>query len=140
MSKRRQRRNSRGQITAKKQRNDQPVIRQEVSQQFSGPIPPPEILKQYNEVDAGAAGRIIAMAEQEARHRRSMEQSIISHEYKEAGTGQKFALFIGSLAIIAGSTISVMGAQWAGIVIGGGGVVSLVSIFVYGRKNHSAKE
>jgi uncharacterized membrane protein len=40
-----------------------------VSQQFSGPIPPPQILGDYDKVQPGFAERIIAMAEREQSHR-----------------------------------------------------------------------
>lgn len=74
------------------------------------------------------------MAEQETGHRRNMEQIIVSNEYREARMGQVCAVIVGSLAIIAGATISVLGAQLAGAAIGGGGVMGLVSVFVLGRK------
>ena len=39
---------------------------------FSGPLPPPELLKQYDEVVPGAADRIISMAEAEQAHEADM--------------------------------------------------------------------
>ena len=123
------------QPTPKQQKNHE-IIHQEVTQEFSGPIPPPKILEEYNKVAPDAADRIIAMAEQEACHRRSIEKSILSNEYNEARTGQKFALAIGVLAIVSASIISVLGTQWAGAIIGGGGVIGLVSVFIYGRRKH----
>lgn len=51
------------------------VVRRTVQTQFhQGPLPPPELLRQYDAVSAGAADRIIAMAEGEAAHRRDAEQ------------------------------------------------------------------
>lgn len=121
----------------KQQRSPQQQISQQVvhvTEQFSGPLPPPDVLDRYNQVTPDAANRIIAMAEQETGHRRDMERLIISNEYKEARMGQICAVFIGSLTIIAGSVISVFGAPLAGVVIGGCGVIGLVSVFVLGRK------
>jgi len=46
-----------------------------VSQSFEGPLPPPNILKQYDDVVSGAAERILVLAEQEAQHRRAQENS-----------------------------------------------------------------
>ena len=79
----------------------------QVTEQFSGPLPPPDMLERYNQVVPDAANRIIAMAEQETGHRRNMERLIISNEYQEAKMGQTCAVIIGSLAIISGATISV---------------------------------
>ena len=37
---------------------------------FAGPLPPPEILEQYNRLVPDAAERILTMAETQAAHRR----------------------------------------------------------------------
>lgn len=39
-----------------------------------GPLPHPEVLRQYDQLSPGAADRIITMAEGEAAHRRQMER------------------------------------------------------------------
>ena len=117
--------------------NQRPPLQVATREEFSGPIPPPSILEGYNQIIPGAAERIIAMAEQETSHRQDMEQTIVINEYREARRGQIFAVVIGSLAIISGAIISVQGAQWAGIAIGGGGVIGLVSVFILGRQGKS---
>src|SRR5690606_22269969 len=47
---------------------------------FTGPLPPPEILKSYDSIVDGAASRIIKMAEIQADHRRALEWK--SREYE----------------------------------------------------------
>jgi len=47
----------------------------EVSQSFSGPLPPPEILRKFDEVVPGAAERIIKMAEDQSIHRKELEKN-----------------------------------------------------------------
>ena len=54
--------------------------------------------------------------------------------------GQTCAVFIGSLAIIAGSVVSVLGAPWAGAAIGGCGVIGLVSVFILDRKGDRLRQ
>jgi uncharacterized membrane protein len=44
-----------------------------VSQQFQGPLPPPELLDQYDQVAPGAAKAIIEMAQKQAAHRQQLE-------------------------------------------------------------------
>lgn len=60
----------------------QQVARVEAS--FSGPLPPPAALEGYESTQPGAADRIIAMAEMQAKHRQEQEAKIIasniSHE------------------------------------------------------------
>lgn len=45
-------------------------------EQHSGPIPHPDIIKQYEEILPGAADRIISMAENQSSHRQAMEKSM----------------------------------------------------------------
>lgn len=47
---------------------------------FCGPLPPPEILQQYNEILPGAANRIITMAEEQSSHRRILESKVINSD------------------------------------------------------------
>ena len=121
------------------------------AEQFQGPIPPPSILNQYNDMLPGAADRIIAMAEKEAAHRHKMEEKALDAEIKglkaeaeDTKRGQFFGFFI-ALAIIAGSVYAgTNGAQWTGSLLGVGGIGSLVSVFIIGRqgakKNQSPNE
>ena len=53
------------------QQTSQQVV--QVTEQFSGPLPPPDVLERYNQVVPDAANRIIAMAEQETGHRRNIQ-------------------------------------------------------------------
>lgn len=46
-------------------------------QSFQGPIPPPELLGQYNAIIPDAAERILAMAERENRHRHEQESQAL---------------------------------------------------------------
>ena len=40
-----------------------------VSEKFAGPIPPPPIMKRYEEILPGSANRILKMAENQSEHR-----------------------------------------------------------------------
>ena len=106
----------------------------EITQAFSGPLPPPEVLQKYNEISPGAADRIITMAENEAAHRHEIEQLIVRSEAREGRIGQIFALIIGVVTICTGGLTAVYGSPIAGGFIGTGGVIGLVSAFIWGRK------
>ena len=45
---------------------------------FTGPMPPPELLRQYDTVVLGAAERILVMAEKEAQHRQTQESQALN--------------------------------------------------------------
>ncbi len=138
------------QSTEKSQNNEiaQAYRKQQlVAANFQGPIPPPSILEGYENIVAGSAERIITLAESETHHRHAMEKKALDAEIesmqKEADDtkrGQIFGLLIGMSAILSGTVCAVAGAQLTGVVIGGGGLGSLVSAFIIGRKKSQQSE
>ncbi|MCF8024166.1 MAG: DUF2335 domain-containing protein [Desulfobacteraceae bacterium] len=103
------------------------------AQQFSGPIPHPDILRQYNEILPGAADRILAMAESESEHQKSMDKTAMEFKSRENRRGQYLAMATVIVAFSAATACAYMGAQTAAAVIGGTTVVGLVTVFVTGR-------
>ena len=55
--------------------------------EFSGPIPPPELLKGYNKVVQNGAERIISMTEKQSQHRMHLENYAIKEELKQSVSG-----------------------------------------------------
>jgi len=106
---------------------------------FSGPIPHPAILERYNQTVPGAAERIIVMAEQQAIHRRTLEKSVIDSDVKKSERGQLFAFVIAITGLILYGWLGLNGQELAAGLIGGGEVVSLAGLFIYGR-HQKAKE
>ena len=108
----------------------------QVKAEFSGPLPPPDVLEKYERVSPGAAERIIAMVETQNSHRHELEKSLVNNGCKQASKGQNCAVTLGALAIIFGAIAGVSGAQWTGSVIGGLVVVGLVSAFIRSRRGN----
>ncbi len=74
---------------------------------FEGPLPPPEMLGVYEAVSPGAAERIISMAEDQQRHRMSVEQDR-SETVLEIARSREHVALIGqytSLVVVAASAI-----------------------------------
>lgn len=113
--------------------------------QFTGPVPPPEILAEYENIQSGLAERILAMAEKEQIHRhKNQSKQIDAHinlstinlekSYQERRFGQICGLIIGVFAIGCGSYVAINDAEIVGGFIGASGVGGIVSVFVLGRK------
>ena len=60
----------------------------QVTEEFSGPLPPADELEKYEHVSPGASERIIAMAETESSRRHELKKTIVDNEHKEARMGQ----------------------------------------------------
>jgi uncharacterized membrane protein len=117
------------------------VVSRQIHTEFSGPLPHPAVLSEYEHIHQGFAERIVALAEEEAAHRRKLQEKALEGDLetqrqtaREIRLGQIFAFSIGVIVILSGAYTATHGAELAGGLIGTGGVVALVSVFIYGRK------
>ncbi|MBM4027710.1 MAG: DUF2335 domain-containing protein [Planctomycetes bacterium] len=104
------------------------VIRQEFL--FSGPLPPPQILAQYDATVPNGAERIMAMAEKQSEHRRRLEAKVIDTDARNSLLGVIFAFVLGLATVVSGAFVAVKGYQWPGAILGSAGLVGLVSAFI----------
>ena len=121
------------QLPPKKQEIKQ-IVSEVVAESFSGPLPPPSMLSQYNQIVPGAAERIIAMAERQAQHRQNIENKVIDSDIGNSRLGLHYGLIIGLAAVIGGTICILSGHEIAGSIIGGTGLTGLVGVFVYGSR------
>lgn len=104
---------------------------------FSGPLPPPSMLGQYDSIQDGFADRIVSMAESEQSHRQSLENKSVEAAIKTESRGQNYALAI-SLLIIAGALYLIdSGKEVSGSLLAGGTLTGLAYIFITGKKKDS---
>jgi len=115
------------------------VQAQITAQHYSGPVPPPEILRGYDQVIPGAAERILEMAEADQRHTHEMEARAQKRVFAERKRGQIFALVVSLGAFTAAAVMSYFGAEKAAMVLSGSTIVGLVSAFITGRRKSSEK-
>jgi len=120
------------------------LIQAEISRQFSGPIPPPDVLREYDNILPGSAERLIKMAEVQSAHRQGLESKVIGSDVYRANAGLWIGAIVAALSIAAGSYLVSIDHDVAGTTIATGVVVSLVGVFVYGtisrRQERSRKE
>lgn len=108
------------------------VLRKEY---YSGPLPPPKALADYNNIVDGAAERILIMAELEQKHRHQIESTALLGEINNDKRGQRFgfgiAITFGVMALVLGLS----GQQWLGGIIATVDLLALVTVFVLGRRS-----
>lgn len=107
-------------------------------QQFSGPLPPPEVLREFDQIIPGAAERILSMAEQEGVHRRELEKRIVRVGTHNDSVGMYLATLVAicfmgvaAYAIQKGYTVSA-------VIIALAEIVALAIVHV-SRKSDSGK-
>ena len=70
--------------------------RQVVSQQWSGPLPPPAALEHFNEIIPDGAERIMAMIEREQAHRIAHDNTVLAAQKADTKRGH----YIGGAACL----------------------------------------
>lgn len=105
-----------------------------IATRFSGPIPPPHILEEYERILSGSAHRILASFEEQYRHRIDLEKKSIKAQLFQSGLGQ----IIGGVSVLACLGIT----AWMGFlghtvlagILGSSSVIGLATIYFLGKK------
>lgn len=110
-----------------------------IKQEYSGPLPPPHALEQYNNIIPDGAERIMAMAEKQGKHRRELEKKALNTDSRNSLLGIISALIIGLAAIIASVIVVLKNHVWPGTILGSAGLVGLVTVFIYGTNQRRSE-
>lgn len=108
-----------------------------VTHGYSGPIPPPSILREFDSLIPGTAERIIRSFEQEQAHRQRVELDVASANIRIAeGTlnerrrGQTMAAGMGCLLLAATVLLSLLGHETVAGILGGTALVAVIGLFL----------
>lgn len=102
----------------------------QVLEEFSGPIPPPSLLREYDQLIDGGAERIFGAFEAQTKHRQTIESQVITGNEKRATRGQVMAYSLALLILALGSVMIFNGHGWEGTTLISIDLVGLVSVFV----------
>lgn len=97
---------------------------------YSGPIPAPHILEQYDKMDPGAAKQIIDNGVEESHHRRQMESKILEDQKKTRFRRDWMGFLIGILSICVGGFLIYKDHYVVGSIFSGVSVLGLVGLFL----------
>lgn len=102
------------------------VDRQEIS--FSGPVPPPSVLREYEAVVSGSAERLIALAENGQQNRKRATEKALNNDRLKI----LLASFVSIILIVASVYCGIIGQTAIGVTLGGSGIIS--ALMTWGRK------
>src|ERR1700677_3358725 len=77
-------------------RVEERIVHATLQSTFSGPLPPPNLLAQYNDVVPNGAERIVTMAEKQQEHRQEIEHCVV-HGNKD---DQRLGLILGFIVMM----------------------------------------
>ena len=109
----------------------------QVQQHYSGPLPQPEALAQYDKIVPGAAERIIKMAEKEMEHRHGIESSMTRNVIRTTVLGIIFAFL--SVLILSGSVLYALyrGFDTVAASIAVGSIAAVAGVFMFFKSKKS---
>ena len=102
-----------------------------VSGQWSGPLPPPSVLREFDGVVKDGAERIMRMAELEQEHRHSVEKLESISSAKDIRVGQLLGFIISLSSIIGCISTAFYGAHWSvSVALVGVPITGIVKAFL----------
>lgn len=102
--------------------------------EFSGPIPSPELYREYENILPGAADRILKMAEIQQSHRHELEKSVIVSDIVQARIGLIFGFIYVMTAILGGIHLLNTGRDITGLSVLVGALVTLAGVFIFRQR------
>ena len=101
-------------------------------QSFSGPLPHPQVLDQYDKIVPGSAEKIISLWEIQIQHRQELEKKAITSDIRQAYFGAILGFTIAMSAIGAGTFLAYIGRPTEGIAAIISALVGLVGVYGWG--------
>lgn len=101
---------------------------------FEGPLPPPEVLAEYDKIFPGAASRILAMAEEQGRHRQALEKQVVLSNCRSQDRGPVLGFILATMVIAIGGYLLFTGKEVAGLVALVAALAAVVVPFVTGKR------
>lgn len=105
------------------------------SMRYSGPIPHPQLLKEFNDVIPDGANRIMIMAESQSEHRRNLETKVVNANNRDSLLGVIFAFVIALVIIGSGTFLLFYDKKVSGLALLLSGTVAFITVFIVGKRN-----
>ena len=101
---------------------------------YSGVMPMASEAERYEALSPGATERMLNYADEQQIHRHGLENRVVDSNIALAHRGQWMGFTIGVIGIAAATFLISTGYPAAGITVFLGDILSLVGVFVYGRR------
>lgn len=105
--------------------------------EFSGPVPPPQILERYEQLVPGIAKQIFETVDRQSAHRQAIEKKIIHHNIIRSYIGQATGFIIAMSALVFGFILIIKGQSAEGIASILTALAGVVGVNIYGKYKQS---
>lgn len=108
---------------------------------FQGPLPPPEMLAEYDRVSPGCGRTIVEMAVGQSNHRQRMESRLLWFDGFNRLSGQIAAVVIVLFGIWQGANLIAQGKDGAGLIAGAIPLAGVALAYIFtGKAPRSPEE
>lgn len=104
------------------------------AEHFAGPLPPPAVLQEYDQVLPGLAERIVTLAEKQSAHRQALEKGVVEANIRNEARGQHYGLIIGLVIGVGALVLIGLGHSGIGLSIVIAELAAFVGVFIYGKR------
>lgn len=108
------------------------AIQMGFSKHFRGPLPPPDMLAEYEKIQPGFADRIVSMAEKQQNHRISIERSVVDTNNENSRIGLYIGGAIGIIGVTGSLIIVALGHPVSGLAALFLALASLAGVYFKG--------
>lgn len=106
-------------LSRKQPKNSKLDNSQLVAAEYSGPIPPPNILAGYDQINPGFADRVMQLSEREQEHQHKSDDTIIKYIHSETITSLWLGSILSALLMLIGAFMILKSPSNVAIVIAG---------------------
>lgn len=94
---------------------------------FKGPLPPPALYREYENILPGIAERLLKMTEDEQKNRHQIQDKLVSSSIKYGNRGQWMGFTIGMTALCATALCAYYGQTIPAFLLGGTSITGAVT-------------
>jgi len=111
--------------------NPQQLVKMQAqSTRFQGPIPPPEILRQYAEVVPELPRIIVGEYQKQSAHRQKLESQLLESNIRKETRGQWISFAFGGATLIGGFLLIHEGREAWGVGLMVGDLLAFAAVFI----------
>lgn len=103
---------------------------------FKGPLPPPNILRAYENAYPGCADKIIDWADRSIRHEHDTERRRQETDHKLLLRGQGTSFAVAMSALVGGCVLAALGSPVIGAILSIGSLVGCAALYIRGEFQH----
>ena len=103
---------------------------------FQGPLPPPDMLREYDSASPGCVDRILQMAESSQNHWQEREKADQETQVKLLLRGQWLAFSVAISALVGGCVLVALGSPLIGSILSIGSLMGCAALYIKGEFQH----